>query len=137
VSRALTDAVIARLKAELEPRVTVYDGGVPPTPSNPRLPYVVAYPDNAPASRDRLAAVTGLVRLGVQLTSVGVTRVNAQAVADAARAALLDQWLPVPGWRPGPVGLDESFTAPVRQDDTVTPPVFYAIDQYLVTAVPA
>jgi hypothetical protein len=132
--RALVNAVVAQLRAAIDPKVTVYDGAVPATPNKPAVPYVVVYPDTAPLSRDRLAAESTLARLRFQVTSVGVTRDHAQAVADTANAALIDHRLTVPGWAPGPIALDEALAVPVRPDQDVTPPVFYAVEQFTLTA---
>lgn len=137
MTRALANAVVARLRSQLEPAVTVYDGAVPPAPNKPAPKYVVVYPDTGPRSRDRLAAVSSKATLRFQLTSVGLTRDNAQAIADLADAAVCDYRLTVPGWAPAPISADESLAVPVRPDNDVSPPVFYAVTQYLLTAVPA
>jgi hypothetical protein len=96
--RALVNAVVAQLRAAIDPKVTVYDGAVPATPNKPAVPYVVVYPDTA------------------------------------ANAALIDHRLTVPGWAPGPIALDEALAVPVRPDQDVTPPVFYAVEQFTLTA---
>ena len=70
-----------------------------------------------------------------QVTSIGLTRVQASWVADNVRAALLSAALTVPGRS---VQLVEWASGlPATRDDDVVPPLFYAIDMYAVTSSPA
>lgn len=138
-TRLLANAVLARLREQLEPGVTVYDGFVPRTPNKPAPKYVAFYPHHPPLARDRLVPVPSNTLLRFQLTSAGLTRDNAQAVADAACRALVGVRVTAAGWAPAPVQQDEAFSAPIQPDNDVTPPMFYAVDQYLIaaSAVPA
>jgi len=70
-----------------------------------------------------------------QVTSIGVTRVQASWVADNARAALLTTPLVVAGRSVQLVEWASGSTA--TRDDAVTPPLFYAVDMYAVTSSPA
>ncbi|PYC83451.1 hypothetical protein C7C46_08955 [Streptomyces tateyamensis] len=121
------DAVTAVLTTA---QLTVYLGGAP---QGVAPPYVVLYPDPgtpAPASladdRTRFVGV-------LQATAVGATAEQALNVMDRCQQALSAP-LQVTGrtsWRPQ--ALDGQ---PVRRDDDVTPPVFYAVARWRLRSMP-
>lgn len=125
------DAVTTALAAV---DLTVYLGGAPdgvePTDDEP---YIVLYPDPGVPVRASLADDRVDFMAVVQLTCVGLTAEQALNVCDRASAALSAP-LVVSGrtaWRPEPLeGL------PVRRDDDVTPPCFYAISRFRLRSTP-
>lgn len=125
------DAVATALTAV---ELTVYLGGAPdgvePTDGQP---YIVLYPDPGVPVRASLADDRVDFTAVVQLTCVGLTAEQALNVCDRAAAALSPR-LAVAGrtsWRPEALeGL------PVRRDDDVTPPCFYAISRYRLRSTP-
>jgi hypothetical protein len=125
------DAVKAALVAEA---LTVYLGGAPPgtTPTD-TTPYVVLYPDPGHAVTASLADDRTGFQAVFQLTCVGLTAEQALNVSDRARAALTDAPT-VAGrasWRP-----EQLDGQPVKRDDDITPPVFYAISRYRLRSIP-
>lgn len=126
------DAVTAALTAA---QITWYLGGAPagiqPTDA---APYVVLYPEPGAATAFSLADERIAFQAVVQLTSVGVTAEQALSVADRARAALT----PAPAvagrvsWKP-----EQLDGQPVRRDDQVTPPVWFAVSRYRLRSIPA
>lgn len=69
-----------------------------------------------------------------QVTYVGRTREQADALRSKVREQLLGQAVTVNGRRVGPVELDVELA--VTRDDDVRPPVFYAIDRYRCYSTP-
>lgn len=70
-----------------------------------------------------------------QLTCIGVTADQARVVSDLAKDAMLAQSLSITGRH---LQLVEWTTGrPTERDDSVTPPLFYAIDIYSVSTSPA
>lgn len=126
------DAVTTALEAA---GLTVYLGGAPPgTVPTTAVPYIVLYPDPGISVRASLADdrvdFTGVV----QLTCVGLTAEQVLNVSDRARAALTPA-LAVAGrtaWKP-----EHLEGQPVRRDDDVTPPVFYAISRFRLRSTPS
>lgn len=112
--------------------LNVHDGVAPDSPT---YPYVVIYADSGAASRSTLLAVSDRLEVTVQATAVGRSPESARWVAERVRGALLDARLPVPGRRSFPVTHEESRL--LGRDDDVQPPVFYAVDLYRLTTVPA
>lgn len=135
-SHPLAKAVLTALRAAW---TYVGDGQapdpLPPTDSQGRLtaPYAVLYragtgPLNTGPVGDPHADGAPLL----QLTCVGATPEQADALADKLRPTLLARPT-LTGQRVMQVSLETS--QPVRRDDSTAPPVFYAADQarYLVT----
>ncbi|MGW1160363.1 hypothetical protein ACWD48_19525 [Streptomyces sp. NPDC002519] len=125
------DAVTAALEAA---GLTVYLGGSPsgvsPTDSTP---FVVLYPEPGQAVRASLADERTHFMAVVQLTCVGLTAEQAANVSDRALAALVAP-ITVAGrvsWKP------ESLDGqPVKRDDDVTPPCYYAVSRWRLRSVP-
>lgn len=125
------DAITAALTAA---GLTVYFGGAPSgvVPSD-GSPFVVLYPDPGQAVVASLADERTHFTAVVQLTCVGLTAEQAANVSDRAMAALTLP-LAVAGrvaWKP------ESLDGqPVKRDDDVTPPNYYAVSRWRLRSVP-
>ena len=125
------NAVTAALEAA---GLTVYLGGAPSGISPaPDEPYVVLYPEPGRAEVASLADERTAFSAIVQLTCVGLTAEQTMSVSDRAAAAL-SAVLAVAGrvsWKP------ESLDGqPVRRDDDVVPPCFYAPSRYRLRSIP-
>ena len=121
--RNLVDAV---------PNVTIYDGSVP---NDPTYPYVVLYGDQGAAEPNAYTEASTLRRFRVQTTTTAVDQAQARALAERVETALLDVRPTVAGRKCGPIRKETSQL--VRRDDDVDPAVFYAVDIWLLTTVPA
>lgn len=125
------DAVTAALEGA---GLTVYFGGAPsgivPTDNSP---FVVLYPDPGQPVAASLADERTHFSTVVQLTCVGLTAEQATNVSDRALAALAAP-LAVAGrasWKP------ESLDGqPVKRDDDVTPPCYYAVSRWRLRSIP-
>lgn len=112
--------------------VTVYDGTVP---NSPVLPYVVMYGDQGAAEANAYTEVSSFRRFRVQTTTVAANQPQARALAERVESALLDVRPTVAGRTCVPIRKETS--QPVRRDDDVDPPVFYAVDVWVLSSVPA
>lgn len=125
------DAVTAALEGI---DLTVYLGGAPPgvVPTNSE-PYIVLYPDPGVSVRASLADDRVDFTAVIQLTCVGLTAQQALNVCDRARSAMSGPLLvgDRTAWRPEPLE-----GQPVRRDDDVTPPCFYAISRFRLRSTP-
>ncbi|MFF7191759.1 hypothetical protein ACFZAR_42960 [Streptomyces sp. NPDC008222] len=126
------DAVQAALEAA---GLTVYVGGAPQSisPTDPD-PYVVLYPEPGRAQTASLADDRTAFSAVAQLTCVGLTAQQAMDVSDRA-IAVMSAVLTVAGrvsWKPE--ALDGQ---PVKRDDDVTPPNYYAISRYRLRSIPS
>lgn len=125
------DAVTAALETA---SLTVYLGGVPPgiVPTD-STPYVVLYPEPGQAVTASLADDRTHFAAVVQLTCVGLTAEQAMNVSDRALAVLTAP-ITVAGrasWKP------ESLDGqPVKRDDDVTPPCYYAVSRWRLRSIP-
>lgn len=100
------------------------------------LPCVVLYPGglnelNGPVSDSHADAAPIM-----QITSVGATVDQTEWARDKAAVALLDGAITVAGRAHAQPPVLEA-SQPVRRDDDVTPPVFYAVDLYRLSTTPA
>lgn len=112
--------------------VTVYDGVVP---NKSPVPYAVLYSDLGDYERLTLSQLSDKRTVHFQTTSVGVTPEQARWVALKTRAVCIDALVPLDGrltWR-----IAHESSQPVQRDDDLDPPVFYAVDQYVLASVPA
>lgn len=125
------DAVTAALE---DAGLVVYLGGAPPdVKPTATTPYVVLYPEPGRATAASLADDRTTYTAVVQVTCVGLTAGQAMSVSDRAAAAL-SMVLEVEdraSWKPEP--LDGQ---PVRRDDDVVPPCFYAVARYRLRSIP-
>jgi hypothetical protein len=102
--------------------------GQAPTEADP--PYVVAYEGGGPALTGPVAAPYADSVPRLVLHSVGRSQQEALATADKARLRMLAFPLAVPGRVVQRVDL-ESAASPLRDDD-VSPPLWDAVDIYLI-----
>jgi hypothetical protein len=124
-----TAAVLARLQATLPAEVTVYDGTIPP--GTPPQTYVVLYPGAPTRARSSMSVDAPDLTTRPQVTCVGVTREQAEAIADAVASTLI-------GWRPTITGrsCDPIFAEtaqPATRDDAHREPAtdqprWYAVE---------
>lgn len=125
------DAVTAALETA---GLSVYLGGAPPgVKPTDAGPFIVLYPEPGMVTAASLADNRVDFSAVVQLTCVGLTAEQALNVCDRARAALTPA-LTVAGrvsWRP-----EHLDGQPVRRDDDVTPPNFYAVARYRLRSIP-
>lgn len=120
-------AVIARLGDTGRPvgDAVAPDGG---------LPYVVVYPMPDARTDGSLVDPHQIAVYTFQLTSVALTREQAQWMQHKARVSLLG-WTPtVAGIGATPLQLDDPGGGGVTRDDDVSPPQFYAVDRYRMYA---
>ncbi|MFF7191770.1 hypothetical protein ACFZAR_43015 [Streptomyces sp. NPDC008222] len=125
------DAVTAALEGA---GLTVYLGGAPqdvsPTDSEP---FVVLYPEPGRPQAASLADDRTAFSAVVQLTCVALRADQALWVSDRSAAAL-STVLAVAGrvsWKP------ESLDGqPVKRDDDVTPPCYYAVSRWRLRSIP-
>jgi len=136
----VADAVIVALQAALT--VSVGDQQAPAAPS-PEFPYAVVQliPDAERSGplNDGQADVTH----NIQVTCVGRTRQQAQALADDVNTAMRDETAP-----PNPVSklvvanrnvelVEIVLDGSVERDDTFQPPIFYAVQIYDISTTPS
>ncbi len=127
-----TAAVLAWLAAD---GLMVGDGVRPAAWASATAGYVVVYPliteQDGPAE-DAYADTDS----AYQITAVGRTRAQAQFAADKARASMLAPGLSIPG-RALMQPVEWSPSRGVTRDDDEDPPLFYAVDSYLIRTTPA
>lgn len=115
--------------------LVVYLGGAAPgTAPTDTTPYVVLYPDPGLAVRASLGDDRVDFQGVVQLTCVGLTAEQALSVTDRCQAALAPALTVAgrAGWRPEAIE-----GQPVKRDDDVTPPNFYAVLRYRLRSTPS
>lgn len=127
-SRPLTTALLLALRAA-HPRV-----GDAAAPADTTLPYAVLYPFGSGRLNGPVGDQHADADSTVQLTCVGSTREQTEALMDRLRPVLLGP-LTVTGRRVMQAWIETS--QPVRRDDDLTPPVFYAADQARYLTTPA
>lgn len=127
-SRAETNALLAALRV-VHARV-----GDAVAPADTTYPYAVLYPaGNAGLSGSVSAPHEDRPGL-YQITCVGLTRDQAEKLADLLRPVPLGP-LTITGRKVMQAALESSQAA--RRDDSSTPPVFYTADVYRLHTTPA
>jgi hypothetical protein len=100
------------------------------------LAYAVVYPGSTALREGTAADPNADADQTVQVTYVGKTAQQADTARDLARAAVLASGaIAVTGRTVWPVELTDSTV--VRRDDTVQPPLWYAVDRYTTHTTPA
>lgn len=97
--------------------------------------YVVLYPLDSPADgpvSDAYADTDSTY----QVTAVGKSRAQAEIAADKARSLMLTGSLSIPG-RVLMEPVVRSESRGVERDDDTSPPLFYAVDRYVIRTTPA
>lgn len=117
---------------DLPGNIMVYDDTVP---DDPDVPYVVVYSNQGMPENASMADVSDWQHFSFQTTVVAQTQGQARLLADRVQSALLDKRPTVVGRSVG--RLSKTSSQPVRRDDDVSPPVFYAVDVWALTTVPA
>ena len=119
--RLLTDAVLAKLKSHPDS----FEIGDGQAPADTSYPYAVLYPlDESDRDGDLAQTdVTGWWEF--QITAVGETRMQAEALADRLKEWLRSEAPPtLAGYTAGPWRLGVSI--PFDRDDKPQPPEFYS-----------
>ncbi len=129
-TRVLTGAVLTHLRAQVARPV-----GDAAVPTDQTLPYAVLYPAGSGRLDGPQSDVHADAQQVVQVTSVGESREQAEALSDRVRAAMLDARPAVAGRYVQDVQLDAS--QPVRRDDDVRPALWYAVDLFRLWTTPA
>lgn len=118
------------------PHVTVYDGDVPDKPpadsAGRVLPYLVVWANpgrHLPDSENAAASATTTLSVDLTVTCVGGTQARAVQVAHLARNSLLG----VAFTGCGPAS-ELTVPRPVQIDRNVTPPRFYTVLMFRLTA---
>lgn len=135
-TRVFTDAILAKLRANSQ-SLEVGDAVAPESPS-PAFPYAVLYPTISP----EITEDGGTLRdpnahriLEYQITSVGLTREQAQWCADRMREALFATPLVVAGSFPW--FIEFSALGEVERDDDLEPPLWYANESVAIPSSPS
>lgn len=127
--RVHTDGVIAALEAA---GLSVGDG----SGKGLTAPYCVVYTDlgdlDGPMG-DRFADA----EQHFFVHSIGLDRNGAQWEADKARVALLGTPITVEGREVMYVNPEPGGSLPVQRDDDIQPPLYYAVDEYVLATTPA
>ncbi len=144
-SRDHDNAVLAAVRlicAGLPEPMFAGDGDVPAEVKGDKgnvaqYPYCVVYPlgsstFDGPLSRDQLDADAWPT---TQVTFNGATREQAAWLQDQVRPRIVGTFLQVAGRSVGPVRLHMEL--PASRDTTVTPYVYWAVDQYRAFSSPA
>ena len=105
-----------------------------PTSTTPFRGYAVVFPGQTGPTEGPADARSFDARQGWQVTCVGATAEQADAIRDRVRGALLGARLSVIGRWFDPVDLSDSSN--VARDDDVSPALFYAVDRYTARSTP-
>jgi hypothetical protein len=132
VIRAHVNAVKALIEGDVQMVGAVYVGGAPPPPPDR---YVVLYPDSGLPEDTGLDLDADQVEMLLQATYVGTTVEQALWVAERVRARLVNATPTVAGRVCWPLSIQVS--QPLRRDDDVTPPLYFAVDVYELRSIPA
>ncbi len=144
VERPLALAVKTLLEAELGAGMVGYgvkpaSGGWQtsgtPEPQTVFKGYAVIYPGQTGPTDGPASATSFDARQGWQVTCVGSTAEQADAIRDRCRGALLGVKVVVTGRATGPTDLADSQN--VQRDSDVQPPLFYGVDRYTTATSPA
>lgn len=133
-SLPITDAIVAALKTTGR---QIGNGEKPSSPEKPPpsfYPYAVVHTGIVRLEGSALAPLEDAVH-AVQVTSVGLDARGAVRMRDEAKAVLLDPGIDLPGFVP--IWRQLVTSRPVERDDTVKPPLFYAIDVVHIKVTPA
>lgn len=138
------DPVVLAVIATLDDALTVSIGDhQAPADPDPEFPYSTVYlipdADRSGPMNDGQADVVH----NIQVTSVGETRQQAQALADDVNVAMRDETTPPnPASKIVIAGREVSlveivFDGSIERDDGFQPPVFYAVQIFDITTTPA
>jgi hypothetical protein len=135
------DAFLALIRADNELMETVYDGELR-GPDGSRLAaastparYVVVHSNRGVVRPDRFTGPARRRRKTYWVHSVGLSKRQAEAVAERVLARVLNQRLIVPGWVCDPITHEAS--QPISTDDSVKPARYFGVDQFDLYTSPA
>lgn len=103
--------------------------GLVEAPTNNVYPYAVVYPLVDESSEGSLANPTQVVTWAFQVTSVSNGAAGAQWMQQKVRAALHGHIPTVSGLGTTPIELVDGSA--ITRDDSLSPPLFYAIDRFI------
>lgn len=127
-TRAETEALLAALRV-VHSRV-----GDAVAPADTTFPYAVLYPAGSGSLSGPVSDANADSSSLFQITCVGITRVQAQWLADKLRPVALGP-LTITGRKVMQSYLETS--QPVRRDDSSSPPLFYTADVVRIPTTPA
>lgn len=132
--RGHVEAFIQTLAAGVPGSIPIYDGAVPDLATPPYYAVYGATPIRSPQT---LSALSDWQDGPLQITSAARTPQQAGEMAARAADAVVDKRPTIAGRTSGPVRHQASV--PVQRDDQETgvKPVFYAVDTYALSSVPA
>jgi hypothetical protein len=133
VTRAHDDRVLGRIREVAALEKTVFDGEVPKenpdgTPLERPTRYVNVHSNRGTETPERLAGPATRIRKTYWIHSVGASKRQADAVAEAVIGKLL-------GWKPDVPGFScermrHPTSQPTQKDETVSPPIYFAVDVF-------
>jgi hypothetical protein len=127
-AKAHADAI----KALIGTSVRLFEGN---RPEDSPLPAAVLFVDTGTGERTTLTHRSDRRNVAFQITSVGLDPEGVRSVAERVRTAVLDRRPVVPGRTTWMVIHDDSTL--MRLDRDVTPHVFFLVDLYSFSSVPA
>jgi hypothetical protein len=130
MSRIVTDAVLSTLRADTRPI------GDAVAPDGLSLPYAVLYSLGEDDREGDLTVIDVTGWHSFQVTSVGMTRLQAQALDNRLRNLLVASTPTVAGYTTGPWRLGV-VVGVVDRDDDAEPPVYYSITTYDLFVAPS
>lgn len=122
----------AAIKALLAPTVRLHEGE---RPDSSPLPAAVLFVPSGTRTRTTLATISDRRDVPFQVTSVGLDPEGVRSVAQRVQDALLDRRPAIAGRTCWPITQEGSD--PIRLDRDVNPHVYYAVDLYNLSSVPA
>lgn len=129
--RAVKKALMDRLKEDTVLAPVVFEGVVTNRPNR----YVTIFTDSGYRESERFTGGQWTSTQGFTVHSVGTTPDQAQYVAERVFAQLLDHVLVVPGRTCRRIR--HASSQPVQQDTDISPPLYYTVDEFDVTHIPA
>lgn len=126
------DAVLRRIREDPELQDTVFEAEAPrPAPQR----YVIVHSNRGIIRPARLAGLAIERRKTYWVHSVGMSKRQAEAVAERVLAKLVN-WTPdVAGWDSRPMTHEAS--QPVQKEDTGKAPIYFGVDQFDFDTMPS
>lgn len=139
MTQAHDDAVIARIRQDAKLAECVFDGELPK--KNPDgtvfdVPqrYVLVHSNRGVARASRLAGLAIERRKTYWVHSVGLSKRQAESVAERVLAKLVN-WTPqVAGWDSR--RMQHESSQPVQKDESGKPPVYFGVDTFDLETTP-
>jgi len=128
-------AYLARLREDADLASRVFEGDVPPLNGEPRNRYVNVYVNSGVRRVERFMGSQSEATFTYTVHSVSVSADAAQELSDRVMAQTLDHVLIVEGRVCR--RLIHTNSQPTAIDRDISPPLWYAVDQFDVTSSPA